>query len=660
MRSRLAIKWTDAELEAWAPRTELTPSQWSEANINLPSSADEPGPFRLRRVPYMVPILDAAVDPEVETIVVCKPAQIAYTTILQILVGYFSTEESTPIFIVLADEDTSNYVMQERVQRMFQDSPRLRRHYESGRFVADSITLQNGSYVESGWASSVSKVGTKSFRIILLDEIDKPGYSTRTKEASPISLALERKESFFRWKAFMGSTPTTDTGNVTRELSTCDVVYDWHVPCPYCGVYQPLRWGPTYAHGFKDGLYLADDGQMRPLGGVKWEGGRNATAEQIASAVYVCGSCEATWNTIEKNLAVEQGIIVARAGATGARRKIGFHINRLYSLLGRSGDIPKLVDAWIQAVKSSDPRTKQGFINSTLAEPWIQTVTRRTDSEVLRARADVEPQVVPDGAVALTCGIDPQRYGFWFTVRAWSRLYASWLIHYGKLADWDDVFRLLFKTAYPTADGNRKLRIWRTAIDTGGGKFGSEWDPSMTEAAYWWIRKFGSGRGCTVWGTKGASHPLASKIQVGKPLDKMPSGKPIPGGLQVVLLDTDRLKDQYHYRLQSAISGEGDQPAYLHKATGEDYARHILAEEKRLNDKGAQEWVQVKPDNHLFDADCLAMAAADPEWPGGGVHIHARLIEMEQARRPAAGGAPADRREENRGGGYDRPSWLDR
>jgi len=650
--------WREYERDLWAPKTELTVSEWSEQTRVLSSTSEERGPFRLRRVPYMQPIMDAFDDPEVEIIVMCKPAQIAYTTVLENIIGKSSTEETNSVLLVMADEDTAEYVMTERVHRMFQDSPKLRKHYDNGKFNRDSIRLQNGSYIEVAWASSVGKLGTKSFRIILLDEIDKPGYYAASKEASPITLADERAESFYRPKKFRGSTPTLDTGNICREIESCDVVYDWQAPCPACGVFQPLRWGPAYAHWFKDGVYRADDGTWKKLGQVKWIGGRNATAKQVAAAGYECGSCAALWSTVEKDHAVSRGKMVARTEYAGRRRKIGFHINRLCSLLGKSGDIPKLVDAWLAAFRSRDPKTIQGFVNSTLAEPWIQTITKRSEAEVLKARANVPPQVVPADAVGLTCGVDPQKSGFWFGVRAWARDYRSWLIHYGRLADWDQVFDLLFKTAYPVEGSERKIRIWRAAIDTGGTRL-AESDPSMTEAAYWWIRKYGIGRGAMVWGTKGASNPLAGKIHVGKPLDKMPSGKPIPGGLQLILLDTDRLKDQYHYRLKSAIDGDGDQPAYLHLETRDDYARQILAEEKRLNDKGLQEWVRVNPNNHFLDVECLAAACADPEWPGGGVHILARMIEIEAQKRSTSTGRAKDG-ERERGGGYERPAWLDR
>jgi phage terminase large subunit GpA-like protein len=200
------------------------------------------------------------------------------------------------------------------------------------------------------------------------------------------------------------------------------------------------------------------------------------------------------------------------------------------------------------------------------------------------------------------------------------------------------------------------MPIWRAGLDTGGGKGQTDLDPTLTEQAYYWLRKNGAGRGCQCFGTKGASHPLAGKVHAGKRLDQTPSGKAIPGGLQIILLDTDAWKNAYHYRLRQAIDG-GAMGAYLHADVGADYAKQIMAEELRINQKGLQEWVRVNPSNHLLDAELLAMAVADPEWPGGGVNILSIVKDKETEKRRAA--AVRSRVLEDREPG-GRPGWMER
>jgi phage terminase large subunit GpA-like protein len=317
--------------------------------------------------------------------------------------------------------------------------------------------------------------------------------------------------------------------------------------------------------------------------------------------------------------------------------------------LGKSGVIPKLTQDFIDVVRSGDPGRIQGFVNSALSEPWRERVLKINESSILKARCDLPAMHVPKTAIALTCGIDAQRSGFWFVVRAWARNWQSWLIHYGHVATWLELERLLFETWYPVAgDPERAMRIWRAAIDTGGTRFG-DMDISMTEEAYYWIRQ-NKGRGCPIWGTKGSSRPLDVKARFGKPLDKTPSGKPLPGGIQIALLDTEKLKDLYHFRLNQAIEQGDTMPAYLHEETGDDYAKQITAEEKRI-ENGLQVWKQLRQDNHLFDAEVISMALAEPEWIGGGVNLLMPREDMSRRGRP--------RENKSRSGWIERKSkWL--
>ena len=174
------------------------------------------------------------------------------------------------------------------------------------------------------------------------------------------------------------------------------------------------------------------------------------------------------------------------------------------------------------------------------------------------------------------------------------------------------------------------MRIWRAGIDTGGGK-DTALPISQTEETYQWLMRNRSGRECRVWGTKGASTVLVGRAYAGKPLLKTPSGRPIPGGLQLIFIDTQKMKDVYHFRLGRAIEtnskeSEGavfHQAGFLHGETGPDYASQILAEEKRRDIKrGTTAWVNIasRP-NHLLDCEVIAHALADPEWPGGGVNL---------------------------------------
>jgi len=643
--------WSEQEILTARPKEKLTITEWAEQKRILTNAAIR-GPYQPSMVPTLVPIMDAFADPQVETVVFCKSAQIGGTDAMLNVLGYFIDQDPSSIMLILADEDTAIQEMsRRRVQPMFFESPDLQHLPDKDQWTKRELGFVNGARLTFGWASSVARLASRPFRIVCCDEIDKDGYNVTTNEGDSIGLAKERTNTFADRKIGLLSTPTLESGRITKELQSCDIIYDWHVLCPHCGQMQPLRWSMEYATGFEDGQYRAEDGTYHQLGQVHWDGGREATREQIEQARYQCGECGALWTTVEKNKAVQQGKMIPRNEPTGKERKIGYHVNRLYSLFP-GGRLENIVNEWVDAINSGDPKQIQNFVNSTLAEPWKQVKVEATESSILKARVNLPPQTVPEDGIALTCGIDNQKYGFWYVVRAWAQDFTNWLVDYGFLAAWEDVEELLFDTAYPDQTGERTLPIWRAAIDTGGGQFDE--GMSMTEEVYWWIRKNGVGRGCRVWATKGSSGPLTGKIKAGAPLDRTPSGKPIPGGLQIVSLDTDKLKDLYHYRLYQATETGMPQSAYLHSEVGNDYARQIKAEEKQVDRKGNETWVQVSQDNHLLDCEVLAHALVDPEWPGGGLQLYKRPKKNNGTQQPV------NNNKKNKSKTRNKPSWFDR
>ena len=647
--------WRPLEIAAWEPPPDTPICEWIEQNVYLSGDAQEKGPYRFARVPFFRGIAEAFDDPAVKTIALMKPAQIGGTWGVYSILAYVVSQMPCRMLIVMADQDTAEKACRDRLQPVFQNSPVI--SHKVLVMTQRELSFATGAKIDMAWASSVAKLATFTCGVVALDEVDKDGYYAASREADPISLASERTKAFVGSKILILSTPTTETGNITREMESCDTVYDFHVPCPYCGQPQPLRWSPEYLYGFEGGQYVGTDGKIHRFGGVKWEGGRHATKDQIRAAGYECGECGKLWTTIQKNLAVEKGEWFPRGGKSNGLRKIGFHLNRLYSLIGEASQIDIMVSEWfaIMSTEESYERRKklQGFINSTLAEPWQEVVIQATESEILKARCDLAPQTVPDSTLILTVGIDVQKYGFWFAVRAWAQDYTSWLIDYGYLGEWEDVDRLIFDTWYPTVTTHVNHAMSRAAIDTGGGEAEAGF-MTRTEEVYWYVRQNGTGRGCRVYATKGSSHPLPSKVQVGKPLDKTPSGKPIPGGLQIYLIDTDQLKEIYHARIEAAIKGT-PRAAYLNRDVGEDYARQVTAEVKERDPKkGTMSWVQKRADNHLLDTEVMAIALAEPDWPGGNL----RLIRRQDATPEAV---KRERREEV-GKGFlpKRKGWLNR
>jgi len=625
---KYGFRFTQGERQIFRKRKKILPSRWVEKHRVVSEKVSVlPGPWRNDVTPYLAGIMDASFHDAVQTIIVCKSPQTGVTEAVFNCVAYATDRDPGPALFVFNDETTARENNTDRIIPMFESSPRLRSYftgYEDDK-ASKRIRLKH-MYIYLAWATSVARLGNKAIRYLSEDELDKYPPSLK-REASPEALA-EARTITYRWnrKIWKYSTPTIETGPIWKAMTTeAQVIFDYWVICPLCGESQLMR--------FSKETFRWPEDERDP-----------EAIESEDLAWYECEHCHGHWNDTLRDRAVRAGQWRSRPTdeekAAGGepmelfeyldRRqpmKIGFH---LPSWLSYFVPLSRVAAAFLRSQRSLE--AFKDYKNKYEALPWKQVVVTSGEAEILSARApDLPPQTVPPAAVALTCGIDVQKYGFWFCVRAWAADYTRWLIHYGNLASWEDVERLLFETAYPVQDSERTMRIFRACIDTGGGK--KYQDMSMTEETYWWLRDNAAGRGARCWATKGSSRPLAGKLSVGKPLDKTPSGKPLSGGLQIISVDTEKMKDAYHYHLHRAIEGL-PQGGYLHAEVGQDYADHILAEEKQITERGIEEWVQLgSRANHLFDADCLAMVAADPEFPGGGIHILAAEANRQKKRR---------------------------
>jgi len=311
------------------------------------------------------------------------------------------------------------------------------------------------------------------------------------------------------------------------------------------------------------------------------------------------------------------------------RRSVGFHLNSLYSPWLTWGDIAE------KFVKAKDrPDKLQNFRNSWLALPWVEQLHKAEEDEILSHRTDYPPLIVPSEALVLTAGIDVQKEGFYYVIRAWARDYTSWLIRYGYIVTWENLYQIIFEDTYPIhGSDTERLHIWRAAIDTGGSEGGEE-GVSSTEEVYTWLRKHGQG---VAFGVKGASRKLPGRLQHSV-IDKMPgkTSKVIPGGIILWSVDTVKFKEVFHYRLQ--VERGQSQSIYLHSETGTDYARHITAEEKRRNRKGEIEWHQLRDRNDYLDCEVYCAATVDPEWWGGLMVLQNRPAQPTEAPQPKAKG----------------------
>ena len=62
-----------------------------------------------------------------------------------------------------------------------------------------------------------------------------------------------------------------------------------------------------------------------------------------------------------------------------------------------------------------------------------------------------------------------QRVGFWYMAVCLDTALDGAVIDYGRLQDWEEVYRKVFETEYAVQGQDDSVPVWRAALDTGGG-----------------------------------------------------------------------------------------------------------------------------------------------------------------------------------------------
>jgi phage terminase large subunit GpA-like protein len=480
--------------------------------------------------------------------------------------------------------------------------------------------LKNGASLIVAWATSLAKLASDPAEYAFADEASKyPDYSgsAEKKESSPLDLIRQRQNSYTYTKKLMvlsspGAAPCLISRLVRYEA---DEAYRFEVDCPVCGVPQVMS-----------------DEQIVALRNI--HDPRQIKREKLGR--YGCVSCGMYWDDYLRNRAVTNGRWVCgtfnsngewhRAAPLEHPVAGAFHLPSWYNLALSLSDV---VAARFQG--EDDVTKKMVYITQYKAEEYNETIDPKKASQVLDRRTKLPAGIVPASALALTCGIDSHNWGYRFSIYAWCEDDIGFTCHKilnGHIGTLADVKKLVFESRYLVEKSSESIGIFRAAIDTGGGKKNNESDKTATEEIYNWLRQINDEANAGIlpngrlYGIKGASQRTEARVKTSI-IDKMPhSGKPIPGGLELHIIDTHQFKVMLHWRLtrQGKLNDSGiwepeeNQQIFFDADTTDAFARELLAEELRRKINGHIEWIKIRSANHDLDTTIYAMACADGEW----------------------------------------------
>lgn len=583
-------------MTAFRPPPRLTVSEWSDLYRRLSAeSSAEPGRWRTSRAEYQRGIMDAVNDPTVETVVVMSSAQIGKTEIVGNIVGYYISQDPSPILALNPTLEMSETWSKDRLAPMLRDTPILKDKIKDARSRDSGNTLLHktfsGGHITMAGANSPASLASRPIRVVIADEIDRYPTSAST-EGDPVNLAAKRTTTFWNRKLIYVSTPTVKAASRIEDLFEKSDQKRYFVSCPHCGEEQVLRWS-----------------------GVKWN------KDDAKNAWYECFSCQKVITNAHKAEMIRRGHWKATAPFNGMA---GFHINELYSPWRTFGDVAK---AFIDA--KDNPQQLQVWVNTSLGETFEIDAGESLGHETLMARAEpYQPFTVPSKGLLLTAGVDVQSDRLVIVMRAWGRQEESFLIGWLELwgdptteQPWKQLDELL--TAKYTHESGTELSIDCTAIDSG----------FLTSVVYNYVRsRSHKYRVIAVKGMSTEGKPIISKPTY---QDVDYKGKIVKNGVQLWAVGSDTCKHLIYGRLRIRDSGAGcyhfplgvDQQYYL-ELTGEKLVTKF--------NKGfpKREWMRLPGRrNEVLDCECYSLAAAvscgmqSPKWDWSKLECRVGFLE---------------------------------
>lgn len=585
LEEHIELDLIGAFLEALRPDPLMTVSQWAEAKRILPQTSAEPGPYRVKRTPYLQEIMDklSVIDPA-QQVVVMKGAQLGFTDSGNNWTGYCIDIAPAPMIFIMPTDAVMKKTSKQRIEPMINDIPELKAKVPKSRGKDGGNTLlykefPRGFITMIGANSPVGLASTPA-RFIYLDEIDRYPASVGG-EGSAIDLATARTSTFGnRRKIFITSTPTLKgTSQIEAEIEKTGF-REYQVPCPHCKGLQVLR--------FEN---------------LRYEVGRYQEVK------YECLHCHELIEEYHKDwmLLTESMGGMAKWVPKYPEKEdgytFGYHLGAIYSPYG--------MYSWAQMVKEYEeaketPAKMIVFTNTKLGHTYEPLQGGdKPDWEALYDRAEDYPLNRPFASVAfLTAGVDVQADRLEIEIVGWMKGKISQQIDYRILIGdtslsevWNQLSMILRETWTRQGD-DAALSLRYMCVDTGYN----------TEKAYEFTRKHTISRVIPVKGME----KLASFFGPPKLTNVVKAGKKI-GKVKVWGVGTNHTKEDVYSSLKTRIDPEtGEVPngfCYFPKREP-SYFRGLTAEEVVLtkNTKGYDEYVWMKKYKRNEPLDCRVYA----------------------------------------------------
>lgn len=443
----------------YTPPADLTVSEWAEAHRVLSrENSAEAGPWRNARTPYLVEIMDAFTDPKVDKISLVASSQIGKSELELNIIGYIIDQDPGSILYIQPTVDDAKKFSRLRIAPMIRDSLTLRQKVADVKSRDSGNTMLQKSFpggmLTIVGSNSASGLASTPAKYVLGDERDRWALSAGT-EGDPWALAEARTTTFYNSKMVDVSTPTDkETSPIAKSFNE-GTRERWCHKCPHCGEYSNIIFD-----NIKFDFDTVGSGRKKDY--------------IINSVSWSCPECGCL--STEEEMRRQPAEWIAENPEAYAKGHRSFWLNAFSSPW----------QAWSKVVYSfliarKDPQRLKVVYNTMLGELWEDRGDLEDEDTMLGRREDYghredgTPVELPDGVLALTCGVDTQDDRLEYEVLGHGHYGETWGIKKGIIIGdpaYDDPWRRLddvLEHVYRFRDG-KGLTIARTFVDSGGHK----------------------------------------------------------------------------------------------------------------------------------------------------------------------------------------------
>ena len=429
---------------------QMTVSEFAEANVVLTEGAAKGQKFSYRNRPYFRDPSDAMGDNRHNCrVVIVSPTQLGKTTAFLNYLYYIITYDPDNTLIILDSNKTAEKLSRVRVRPFLRTQVKLDSLQKGTQVDYDkssstnNISLAAGKNILIGSARSASDLCSFSAKYLLCDETSRYP-DCLDKEGDPITLAMQRQETYTRSMAILTSTPTTEDCTIWQhyKLGTQN---RWSAICE-CGHYMPVD--------YKD-IDFAD----------------------IEHPTYACPKC----GTVYDEYTLQYKLKHAYAPDANPNP-----FKDSYGRVCKSYHIPgtlcperytwKYLREKELAARQMGPGGYMSFVNTSLGEVYYPGIDESIDiNKMIQCRRYFDKDHIPKWVHFVTCGVDTQDNRFELIVIGSdaARKHVCFIerkIITGDLRNsqvWTDLITYLNNFRCATRDG-RVLPIQISCIDSGG------------------------------------------------------------------------------------------------------------------------------------------------------------------------------------------------